>query len=187
MPTIRPYQPKDHENARRILCQFGPPAARQEGPARLAQITSYCDYYTECEPQNCFVLAGEADEAVGCILCAEDYGRYYERFRRDYLPRVRALTARQRVVCWGAAWAPRFFRKNYPAHLHIDILEPWQRMGFGSRLMDTLTDHLRAKGVPGVMLIVGAENEMGIRFYDKYGFTKVTKLPGSVVMGLNLS
>jgi ribosomal protein S18 acetylase RimI-like enzyme len=93
---------------------------------------------------------------------------------------------RGRLESLGAAWLPRLFAEQYPAHLHIDILEPYQRQGLGGQLMDALTARLRAKGVPGVMLCVGAGNTKGRRFYSKYGFRRLLRLPGVVVMGLRL-
>jgi len=184
MPTIRPYQPKDKENVRHVCTQTGPSAALREGPARTAQLATYCDYYIEREAQNCFVIAGGGDEAVGYILCAENYRRYRARFMREYLPRVKGL--RLRLECWGAAWLPRWYAKKYPAHLHIDILPDYQRQGLGSQLMDALTARLRARGVPGVMLGVSAGNEKGRNFYKKYGFRQIGRAPGCVVMGLEL-
>ena len=91
------------------------------------------------------------------------------------------------MECLGAAYLPRFFYKKYPAHLHIDILPEYQRMGLGSQLMDTLTAHLRQKGVCGVMLGVGSKNEKGKSFYKKYGFRQVFRIPFSIVMGLELN
>jgi len=184
MPTIRSYQPKDKENVRNICIQTGPDRALEPGRARNMLLATYCDYYIECEPQNCSVIANEDDEAVGYILCAENYWNYRERFLRDYAPRVKGL--RYRVECQGSARLPKLFVKKYPAHLHIDILPGYQRMGLGSRLMDTLTAQLREKGIPGVMLGVGAGNVKGRSFYNKYGFKKLLRVPGCVVMGLLL-
>jgi len=181
--TIRPYRPGDKEAARRACLHAKPGEAVELDPARAASLATFCDYYLECEPQNCFVAAGDDGEAVGCIWCAEDWRRYYRRFAREYLP---GMPPDKRRKYRGAAWMPLFFAKKYPAHLHIDILEAYQRQGLGHRLMDALTDHLRAKGVPGVMLVVSARNEKGMRFYRKYGFRQVLRLPGSVVMGLRL-
>ena len=184
MPTIRPYQPKDKENVRHICIQTGPGAALKPGRARELLLATYCDYYIECEPQNCFVIADGDDGAVGYILCAQDYWRYRGRFLREYAPRAKGL--RGRVEARGSAGLPRLFVKKYPAHLHIDILPAYQRMGLGSQLMDTLTARLRAMGVPGVMLGVGAGNEKGHNFYRKYGFKALLRIPGCVVMGLEL-
>ena len=164
MPAIRPYQPKDKERVRMVCIQVGLEEGKREGPPRSVQQTTYCDYYIECEPHNCFVIADDNDQAVGYIICAESYWPYYERFLREYVPRVRDLRFPKRVQCWGAAWMPRWFAKKYPAHLHINIMEDYQRQGLGSQLVDTLAAHLRAKGVPGVMLGVGPHNVKGRSF-----------------------
>lgn len=184
MPTIRPYEPKDKENVRNICIRTGPGAAREEGPVRTALLATFCDYYIECEPHNCFVAADDNDEAVGYILCAENDRRYRERFIREYVPRVDGL--RGRLECRSSAALPRLFRRGYPAHLHIDILPAYQRIGLGHRLMDALTAHLREKNIPGVMLGVGAGNVKGRSFYNKYGFRELLRIPGCVAMGLKL-
>jgi len=185
MPTIRPYQPKDKENVRHVCIMTGPAAGTPEGPAWTLELATYCDYYVECEPHNCYVVADDNDEAVGYILGAEDFRRYRERFLRDYAPRVQGFA--NRVKCQGSARLPRFFAKNYPAHMHINILEPYQRMGFGSQLVDALAANFRAKDIPGMMLGVGSGNVKGRSFYNKYGFKKLLRIPGCVVMGLELT
>jgi len=186
MPTIRPYQQKDKENVRNVCIATGPAAAAQEGKARTMLLATYCDYYVECEPYNCFVVADEADEAVGYIFCAENYARYKARFRKEYLPRVKDCGFAKYVESWSSQFLPRFYQKKYPAHLHIDIHEAYQRQGLGSQLVAALTEHLHEKGIPGVMLVVGSGNEKGRNFYKKYGFIEEKVLPGGVVMGISL-
>ena len=184
MPTIRPYQPKDKENVRHVCIMTGPAADKPKGPAWELELACYCDYYVECEPQNCFVAADDDDEAVGYILGSEDYTRYRERFLRDYAPRVSGFV--HWVKCQGSARVPRMFAKDYPAHMHINILEPYQRMGLGSQLVDALATNFHAKGIKGMMLGVGAGNVKGRSFYTKYGFKKLLRLPGGIFMGLDL-
>ena len=183
MITIRPYQPSDKENVRRVCMHLAPeePTPALLGPAHSPGLSTFCDYYIECEPQNCFV-ADDGGTAVGCIWCAEEYRRYYRRFKKDYLAN---MSLRKRVNYWGAARMPVFFAKKYPAHLHIDVLNAYQRQGLGFQLMDALTTHLRGKGVPGVMLVVGESNEKGRNFYRKYGFRQIARL-GGIVLGLDL-
>jgi len=187
MPTIRPYRPTDAECVYEVSLGTGSKQAREKaGPARTMQFTSYVDYYLEHEPQNCFVAADEDDNAVGFILAARDYLPYREIFLRGYAPRTKGYSLPLRIECLGTVYMPQFFYKKYPAHLHIDILPAYQRMGFGTALMDALTAHLRAQGVPGVMLGVGSKNEKGKRFYRKYGFKKIGRVPFSIAMGLEL-
>ena len=186
MPTIRPYQPRDKENVRRVCCHLKPEEAFEESPYRMAMLATYCDYYIECEPQNCFVAVDDNDDAIGCVWCAEDYRGYRGRFPREYTVKLKALPPAKRASCYGSAYMPVFYARKFPAHLHIDILEAYQRMGLGSRLIDALAAHLRAKGVPGVMLVVGYHNEKGRNFYEKYGFKRQRGLPFTVVMGLKL-
>jgi len=191
MLIIRPYQQGDKEEVRRVCLHAKPGEAVSLSPARAASLATFCDYYIECEPQNCFVAvdddaAMDGGGVVGCIWCAENYRQYYRRFAREYLPGMRNIPLRDRMNYWGAAWTPRFLAKTYPAHLHIDVLQAYQRMGLGHRLMDALAAHLRTQGVPGVMLVVSAGNEKGMNFYRKYGFTQVLRVSRSVVMGLRL-
>ena len=184
MPTIRPYQPEDKENVRHTCIECGPAAGLTEGPKYELELVCFCDYYIEREPGNCFVIVDDNDEAVGYILCAEEFFGYRKRFLKEYAPRVKGFS--YWVKCQGSARMPKLFAKGYPAHLHINILEPYQRMGLGSKLMDTLTSQLREKGIPGVMLGVGSHNVKGQNFYKKYGFKPLLRVPGCVFMGLDL-
>ena len=63
------------------------------------------------------------------------------------------------------------FKEDYPAHFHVDILPEYQRMGMGGKLIDTLCDHLKQKGVKGMCLTCGPRNEKAMKFYEKYNFT----------------
>ena len=41
----------------------------------------------------------------------------------------------------------KLFKDDYCAHLHIDILDGYQRSGTGTKLMNELKENLRAKGI----------------------------------------
>ena len=185
MITIRQYRPEDRENVRRVCCHLKPEEPLDER-AHKTLLTIFCDYYIDCEPDNCFVAADENDVVIGYVYCAENYHAYRRRFMREYAPKLKGQPFSRRVDAWGAAHMPVFFAKKYPAHLHIDVLEPYQRMGLGHKLVDALAAHLRAKGVPGVMLVVGRSNVKGRGFYNKYGFQRLKSIPFTVVMGLKL-
>ncbi len=184
--TIRPYQEKDKENVR-FVC------LNSEGPCDMSEagqhyiLTTYCDYFIEREPQNCFVAADENDRAVGYIFCAESFRAFYPVFLRDYA--CSFPLSKPWFFCYNAAHSADLqekYEEDYPAHLHIDLLPEYQRKGIGHKLVDTLAAHLKTKGVPGVMLTVGARNFVGQSFYKKYGFTLLEAAGDDIAFGLKL-
>ncbi|WP_258066886.1 GNAT family N-acetyltransferase [Arthrobacter sp. GMC3] len=60
--------------------------------------------------------------------------------------------------------------KNYPAHLHVDLLPRAQGAGAGRSLIQTLITALRARGVTGLHLGVGSGNPGARKFYLAMGF-----------------
>ena len=79
-----------------------------------------------------------------------------------------------------------FFKKNYPAHMHIDILPGFQGSGNGTKLVETLLSELKSRGIRGVCLCVGSDNARAIAFYKKRGFKILLKTPGGIYMGQKL-
>lgn len=78
------------------------------------------------------------------------------------------------------------YLKAYPAHLHINLLPPYQRMGLGRQLMKALEHALRQHNCPGVSLCVGKHNHGAMRFYESCGFQVLGQHPGSVAYGKKL-
>ncbi len=168
--NIRPYEEKDKENVR-FVC------LNSEGPCKSSKrkqnflLTTYCDYFIEKEGHNCFVAVNENDEAIGYILCAENYDNFKKTFTEEYLPRIKKYEFKFRKSAQLSTKLQEEYKEEYPAHMHIDVLPEYQRMGLGSKLTDRLCEHLKAKGVKGVCLTVWAGNKTGRSFYEKYGFS----------------
>ena len=182
---IRAYTPKDRNDVRFICLNSEGPCDMDESGCHFI-LTTYCDYYIEKEPENCFVAANDADRAVGYIICTEDYDKFRPVFLKEYVPRLPEEKEWQRENAENSTLLQEQLKALYPAHLHIDILPEYQRMGLGHRLVDALSAHLKAKGIPGVMLTVGSGNTVGQSFYNKYGFTRLAEAPGDVAYGLRL-
>ena len=59
-----------------------------------------------------------------------------------------------------------------PAHLHINILEDYQRQGWGRKLIGRAVEHLRDEaGLDGVFLGMDMRNTDARMFYERLGFT----------------
>ncbi|MCX6456991.1 MAG: GNAT family N-acetyltransferase [Actinobacteria bacterium] len=76
--------------------------------------------------------------------------------------------------------------KDYPSHLHIDLLEKAQGRGIGKAMMQLILDTLREQGSKGVHLGMGAQNARAFTFYTKLGFTLLDKNDDEWTMGLKL-
>ncbi len=182
---IRPYQEKDKEDVRFICLNSEGPNPDSQAVQRFV-LKTYCDYFIEQEGENCFVAVDENDKTIAYVICAENYDKYYECFIREYLPRFKKYDLIFRYKAKHSADSQRKYKAEYPAHLHIDVLPEYQRRGLGSQLVDTLCAHLKAKGISGVMLTTGPDNERGRNFYRKYGFTELEVNKSDAVYGLKL-
>lgn len=136
--------------------------------------------YAELEPELAFVV-DNGQRAVGYIVGTADTVGFVEAYRARWLPRlverypppaaapatptermVAALHAPQRMIVPELA--------DYPAHLHIDLLPPYQRAGHGRALMARFLAALRRAGVPAVHLGMAVANTGARAFYDRLGF-----------------
>lgn len=183
MIHIRKYEKKDYEDVR--YCCLHSEENKNSDRMNEFILETYCNYYIENEPENCFVADNGEGKAVGYIICTENYDRFKKTFYKKYLPRTLKLGINFFFDSMFSALPQRRLKKQYPAHLHIDILPEYQRMGLGSKLVDALCDHLKKSGVKGVMLTAGTKNEKGNAFYKKYGFTQLEKNNGYTAWGLS--
>ncbi len=182
---IRPYIDSDKENVRFVCLNSEGPCTMTDEEQRFI-LTTYCDYYLETEPENCFVAADDANTAIGYVICTQSFNRFYSTFINDYIPRLSDLPERYALSALRSVDLQQKYKAEFPAHLHIDILPPYQRKGLGHLLIDALCTHLQNRSVPGVMLTVGSLNYVGQSFYNKYGFVRLEEYNGDIAYGLHL-
>ncbi len=181
MISIRKYESKDRENLRKICIETsGLPTETEKDKEFL--FLMYNDYYAEVEPKNIFVAVNDCDEAVGYILCAEDFDRYLSVFKKSYLPRIKKLGFKYYSMALSEIGVHKLFAKKYRAHLHIDILSECQGKGTGSALMNELKSHLKNKNINRLMLSCGMGNKLAIKFYKKNNFILHRNIMGSCIM-----
>ena len=165
---MRRYQQKDRENCRDI-CHKTATAPKYVKCKELVCLL-YCDYYLDNEPDNIFILADEEDNAIGYILCGQDE-KAYRKAIKPYLQKARKISFVDGIMPIIESAMAKGLSKEYPAHLHIDILPQGQRQGYGAKLIQALEVHLKEKGVQGLRLGVGGDNAGAHKFYEACGFT----------------
>ena len=186
---IRPYAGRDREAVRSICMTTAQPQPRSESK-RFYLFQTACDYYLDCEPENCFV-AEETDEngekrIVGYLLCAADCEDYARRFKEKYMPKLKqygklnAYFARTDVMLFGQ------FAAFFPAHIRISVLPAWRRQGIGRALVEAIQPHLAAQRGKGIVAVVTKRNTAAKAFFAACGFSVIRDFGGGTAYGLDL-
>ncbi len=181
---IRKYEEKDKENVRYICLNSDGGISNKELCDFVLHI--FCDYYIENEPENCFVLSDKG-KAVGYVICAENFGEFKKIYESVYVPKTNGMS--KNLMNWAneAYDLQEKYMNEYPAHLHIDILPEYQRGGWGSKLIETLLEHLKEKNINGVMLTAGTANKIADKFYRKFGFNELCVSDTDIAFGIKLN
>ncbi|MFE7524012.1 GNAT family N-acetyltransferase [Streptomyces halstedii] len=127
---------------------------------------------------------GGTGRAVGYVLGTADTRRFVTGFREVWIPRFSGRfpepvgapgppTEEMTALLYRPERMILSELDGYPAHLHIDLLPPWQRRGFGRELMDAFLGALRARGVGAVHLSMLTANTPARSFYDRLGFHEI--------------
>jgi len=149
--------------------------------------------YLHFELDCCFVLTADAIP-VGYIIGTSSTGKFNDWMNQKWLPALRHYYPADMKsksdfeqflidIINRDCDFPDFI-KNYPSHLHIDLLPIAQKKGFGKKLMTTFINKLKDKGSTGLHLGAGLENTNAIEFYKKIGFHELRKESGAIFMGL---
>lgn len=179
MVSVKKYDPKYADDVRTVCINTGPLEARTDKNMRDFIIYTFCDYYIEQEPENVFVLVDEeTDTAQGYVFGASNFWSYTKKMK-PYLEKVKKTGKTNYRDAIAEIIGHAIFSLKYPAHLHIDINKPYRGNGNGSKMISTLTSHMKSNGTKSIMLIVGSSNTRGINFYKKNGFKILCALKSS--------
>lgn len=196
MPRIRPFAAGD-EPALADICLLTADHG-EDATGILSDDAIWAEIfvlpYVARHPDLAFVVEGDDGRARGYIVCAPDTDAFGAWFRdewwpafADSRPRPADRGARDGILehayAQGASASP--FAAEFPAHLHIDLLPELQGQGWGRRLIESLTEELRSRGVPGLHLEASVDNAGALAFYPRVGFLPIPDAPGAFGMRLD--
>lgn len=207
-PFVRPYKPSDKANAVHVFRETADPSVQAE-PICTIGSHIWCLPYLTLSPKTCFVLDDGGGQAVGYCIGAPDTEDFTARWKVEFLPTIERdlstlplpddvseeerekLRAKRDDLCGGIYNNPRNLvygdfaeqLKDYPGHLHIDILPSHQRQGFGKKLIDALLASLRKADCTGLYLGMVAGNADAARFYEREGFYRLPHVLDGDVSG----
>ena len=153
--------------------------------------------YAARHPDLAFVVETDDERVAGYIVGTDDTRAFEDWFATQWWPQWAARWPRPGegeatrqggtlIYAYGRRAGAEPYGDTYPAHLHIDLLPELQGQGWGRRLIDTLSEALRARGVTGLHLATGTENTGAIAFYTRIGFAPLASHPGLQAFGRTL-
>jgi len=202
---IRGVRPEDEAGAYHVCLKTGnfgkdgEPFYRED-PDALGRL--FVGPYLAFEPELALILE-DAEGICGYALGALDSRGFYQRYENGWRPGL----CRRFPAPGGdpASWSrvqqvhhwyhhPDYFCPepygDYPAHLHIDLLERAQGKGLGRRMLEQVMGMLADRGSPGAHLGVSAVNEPAQGFYRRLGFEELVRVgegvDGCIYMGKRL-
>jgi ribosomal protein S18 acetylase RimI-like enzyme len=179
---IRPYREADHAAVYDVCVRTADAGGDARGKYHSDDLMPdlFAGPYLFLEPDFAFVL-DDGQRAVGYVIGTPDTAAFARAYRARWIPRLAgrypppvpgppdppgnpdeemlALHYRPERLVWPGL-------DEYPAHLHIDLLPPFQRAGHGRALMETFY----AAGAAGVHVTVAKANTRAIGFYRRLGF-----------------
>ncbi|MBL1215413.1 MAG: GNAT family N-acetyltransferase [Ignavibacteriae bacterium] len=194
---IRPYHPSDLFSLYKICLLTGNSGKDAtdiyEDPELLGHF--YAAPYAVLEPDVCFVATNNG-KPCGYMIGTKDSQKFYEQCEKEWFPvlRKRYPLSEEGVDSMDEKIIKRIHAghivkpelKDYPAHLHIDLLPETQGQGIGRKIMEVFISRLKELNVPALHLEVGKANPGAIKFYEKIGFYKIHEYEYSIAFGVKL-
>jgi ribosomal protein S18 acetylase RimI-like enzyme len=141
------------------------------------------------------LVAVDEQGVAGYLLSADDTLAFEDWAEREWWPPLRmrypliddgSPDARLISLIHRPQRAAPEVTAEYPAHLHIDLLERTRGSGMGRRLIEGTLHELRGRGVAGVHFGVDPRNANAVGFYEHLGFRALEGEPDGVLMGMKL-
>lgn len=201
MAFIRPYRPGDEPALSRICLLTADAGADATGVFADDDLWGevFVLPYVARHPDLAFVVETDGGRVAGYVVGTDDTRAFEDWFATRWWPRFaerwplpdgpedeRTRQDGTLTYAYGRRGGAEPFGDTYPAHLHIDLLPELQGQGWGRRLIDTLIEALRARGVTGLHLAADVRNEGAIAFYPRVGFTRIPSHADVVAFGRDL-
>lgn len=153
--------------------------------------------YAFLQPHLAFVLEDHGS-VVGYVVGTSDTAAFAAAYRQRWIPTLAGIyqplqgePANDTEFMLSLHFNPERMivpaLKDYPAHLHIDLLPPYQRRGYGRALMATMMAALHLAGAPAVHVGMLSANTSARVFYDRLGFHEIAVPDAGVLTYLGRS
>ena len=187
---VRPYHHQDRSAVRRIACDTADRGEPVEQFFRDREVFAdlVTGYYTEYEPESLWIAEHDG-EVIGYLTGCLDSLRRERIMVWRIVPQVLG-----KAICRGVVFSrqtgrwiiaglrtqaqkagPQLSLKDYPAHLHVNIQQPFRGQQLGRRLLEQFLHQVHATGLKGVHATVRSDNPSSCRFFERAGFVLLNR------------
>jgi GNAT superfamily N-acetyltransferase len=180
---IRPYRPEDLDAVYDICVR----TAARGGDATGVYLSddlmpdAYAGPYLELTPELAFVV-DDGGVVGGYVVGCADTAAFVAAYQDRWVPRLTGKYPPP-AESGSSAWLVEAVLDpsrmllpevaGHPAHLHIDLLPPYQGGGYGRALIETFLAAVAAAGAPAVHLSMDPGNTRAHGFYLHLGFRPI--------------
>lgn len=193
---IRPFRVEDLPALYDICLRTGAAGGDASELVEHAELFGalYAAPYGVLEPEHAFVL-DDGVHPIGYVLGALDTAAFEARCEVEWWPPLRRrfpLTDGRTLddllmhLIHHRAPLDHGLLRDYPSHLHIDLLPEAQGAGWGRRMLDALYAALTTDGSTGVHWGVSTSNERALAFYRRLDATELHDDGAIVTFGQSL-
>ena len=198
MTRIRPYRPTDRPALFDICVRTADAGTDATGLFSDDELWAllFAVPYVERDPALAWVVESDDGRTVGYIVATDDTDAFEQWFRDEWWPQfaarfprpTEAKTREEKIIDGAYQRGPGREPKarEYPAHLHIDLLPETQGQGLGRRLIETLAVELARRGVRGLHLGMDPNNTAAAAFYERLGMEQLPAEPGGKSYGVKI-
>jgi len=189
MLTLRPYMSTDFDALYAIslaTADAGADASRLYHDKHLVGAI-YSAPYATLDP-DLVVVAADEEGVGGFVLGAVDTVSWEERLERSWWPQLRwrypapdpeargGWTPDQRRISMihNPERAPIQVAREFPAHLHLNLLPRLQGRGVGTRLFHAWLRLANARGASAIHARINRANARAMAFWSRMGFRPIT-------------
>jgi len=188
-PTIRAYQETDRAALYDICVRTAADGQDARGLYSSDEMMPdvYAGPYAQLEPGLAFVLAdprADPPRVVGYVVGTSDTENFVRAYRSTWIPLLDGKypvppDPPRTLEDWllSSHYRPERMLlaelRDYPAHLHIDLLPDYQGQGYGTALIETFFAAAAEAGADGVHVSVAPANVRAPRFYARFGFHEI--------------
>jgi len=186
---VRPYRPADADALYAIslaTADAGDDASHLYEDKRLVGAI-YSAPYAALDP-DLVVIAADDEGVGGFALGTVDTVAWEKRLEQSWWPPLRrhyaapdpetrnGWSADQRRISMihNPERVPAQVARDFPAHLHLNIVPRLQRRGAGTQLFHAWLQLASARGASAMHVGVNQANARAIGFWDKIGFRRIT-------------